>query len=496
MGRRESPNAEDASSPQSSSLLASTTLTALSSASNVLFGLLRMKLAAVILGPIGIGQIGILQSSMGFLSTVGDLGVRQSGTRAFALVSDEDSTEIYNRMATSIVVGTAMIALMFSVLTITFAGFIADRLLEMPDRATDVRWIALGVGTNIAAGGPFVVLNGRADVRGLTISAILAATFGTIFALLSLMTQQQSAHIVIVIAVPITTYFFMLACCFRYLDIRYLSGRQGLVTFCTTIGTAIRDGKYLMIGFIAVSAAEAAVRIIITKNLGLTSTGLFTSMWTISIYYIHFLFMLTSYQFYPTITGIIGRKEDASSHISNQIILIVSLAAPIILLAVTLVAWWIPIIYSHDFAGAEPLFTYIALGDVFRLICYPLSFVLLAHGRFALFCVMKLLEATLFVGITSTLMTSLHTLAPSVAHLATQLCLATAYVTIVTRYCSTNLSRGAIARLVTLAAAVTVMLILRDKSAMAALAIGFIAGTFSVYAAIKKMWRMRHSQLN
>ena len=357
MGRnsyKESPSTADTSSTKSISLLASTTLTALSSAANVLFGLLRMKLAAVILGPIGIGQIGVLQSSMGFLSTVGDLGVRQSGTRAFALVSGEDSTAIYNRMATSIVVGTAIVALIFSVLTITFAGLIADRLLEMPDRVTDVRWIALGVGATIAAGGPFVVLNGRANVRGLTISAILAAMFGTIISIFFLKFQQHLAHIAIVVAVPITTYFFMLAYCARYLDIRHLSGREGFATFYNTISTAIRDGKYLMIGFIAVSAAEAAVRIIVTTNLGLRSTGLFTSMWTISIYYIHFLFMLTSYQFYPTITGVLGRKEDASSHISNQIILIVSLAAPIILFSVTLVAWWIPIIYSHDFAAAEP----------------------------------------------------------------------------------------------------------------------------------------------
>jgi len=55
-----------------------------SSVLNVVFGVLKMKVAALLLGPAGVGLIGIYQNLLQTAATVASLGVGTAGTRQIA----------------------------------------------------------------------------------------------------------------------------------------------------------------------------------------------------------------------------------------------------------------------------------------------------------------------------------------------------------------------------------------------------------------------------
>jgi len=65
-------------------ILKSTTLLGGSSLINILIGMVRTKIVAILLGPSGVGFMGVLSSLQQIVSTVTGLGLNSSGVRQIA----------------------------------------------------------------------------------------------------------------------------------------------------------------------------------------------------------------------------------------------------------------------------------------------------------------------------------------------------------------------------------------------------------------------------
>jgi PST family polysaccharide transporter len=77
-------NTEEAGESSHKQILRSSAVIGGASFINILIGLLRMKVVAVLLGPAGIGLIGVLNNLMTAGSTVAALGTGNVGTRQIA----------------------------------------------------------------------------------------------------------------------------------------------------------------------------------------------------------------------------------------------------------------------------------------------------------------------------------------------------------------------------------------------------------------------------
>jgi PST family polysaccharide transporter len=105
--------------------------------------------------------------------------------------------------------------------------------------------------------------------------------------------------------------------------------------------------------------------------------------------------------YYPRLSAASGEPQELITIINQQLYLLFVLLAPVILWLLFLSPVVVPLLYSTKFSDSAEILNWFLVGDVFRLLSWSLSFVILARSKSSVFFFIEL-----FGGATS-LVTSL-----------------------------------------------------------------------------------------
>lgn len=405
---------------------------------SVLFGLVRMKFAAVLLGPVGVGIIGLLQNVSGIATTLGDMGMRQSGARAISRArsaGDEDGiirvreTLAWMGVALALLVGGAFFLLRDS---------IALHLLDQPDLSNDVGWLTIGVVATILAAALTAILNGYQRVSEIGRITVMSAMLSCIISVGALWLWREKAILVVVISAPVMLFAYSawyvakIGAFPRW--VRPTLGHR------TTAGGMLKLGVYVMASALLLSACEFIVRLAIQRELGMVEVGLFAAAWTIGVYYLNFLMVATSTEFFPRIAGGMDDKTARDAAINLQLQSLCIASVPVIIALTAFAPLVLQILYSKQFVSGASLVRLMAVGDVFRLSIYPLGFVLLAasHGRS--YFLMKLFEGLGFAALSTLLLPRWGMQGIGMAHIMTFVSLFAIYQVLLHHFLNFSLS--------------------------------------------------------
>ena len=378
-------------------ILRASSITGLAHLTNLLCGLCRMKVAAILLGPSGVGLIGLFQSAMGTASTIGDLGLRQAGARQMAEAIGNDDEEAITQTRLALIVFGFLSALVTGLTFFILRERISILITGKSTYASDVGWLSIGVATSVATGSYFAILNGNRNVAALGWVASLSALLGSIIAVAALMLVGSEAIVFFVAAVPIVNFLLIVA-----------FGQKRKVQLPVTLrfsnlvhrwAAMLKLGIYVLLGALTLAGSELAVRIMVYEDLGAQWLGLFTATWVIGVYYVHFLMTATSYEFYPRIVAAQGNNIELNNAIDAQIQILMLISGAIFIFFICFGKFIVNILYSNDFTMAQSLLRVMVIGDLFRVIYYPLTFVLLASARGLDYISTKLLEGGLFLAL-------------------------------------------------------------------------------------------------
>jgi O-antigen/teichoic acid export membrane protein len=367
---------------------------------SALLGLIKMKAAALVLGPVGVGLIGLLQNATGLMSILGDMGIRQSGAREIARTASGDPRE-YATVRHSLAWMSWLLAGGAAGIFIAVANPVATHLLGDARLAVDLRWLSIAVATTVLASAHTAVLNGHQKVRQIANVTVLAALLSCLISIAALLYWGQAAVVPIIISAPISN--FILYWFFGRRILYKKDWRPATRTVVALSGSLLRLGVFVMLSAILLSCSEFAVRWLLQREFGLFSVGLFTAAWTLSTYYVNFLMLATSTEFFPRISRSIREKENINLMITNQLNATLLISFPIFIIAVAAAPLLLTTFYSNAFYEAAQLLQYIVIGDILRLMVYPMGFCLLAHSSGRTYFLAKLIEAVGFVSLSAIL---------------------------------------------------------------------------------------------
>lgn len=106
--------------------------------------------------------------------------------------------------------------------------------------------------------------------------------------------------------------------------------------------------------------------------------------------YIGFVLGAMATDYLPRLTGEIHDHKRAGKLVNEQTEMALLLAAPVLLLMLTLAPWVIELLYAASFAPAAEILRWQVMGDVFKVIGWPMGFIVLALGRGDLFIATQL----------------------------------------------------------------------------------------------------------
>jgi PST family polysaccharide transporter len=376
-------------------ILKSSAMIGSSSVLNILLGMARLKVAALILGPNGVGLIGLLQSFLSTGTAVGSLGVGQSGSRQVAAGRASDKEAAARR---ALFLATSILAMASAILVWALRTMIATKLLGDAVAGEAIGWMALGIGLSIVAWSQSGLLAGLGRVADVARVGIVTAILSTIATIGLLIWLREGAIIPYLLSVPVMGvlvgwYYAVKA---PAPDRNAWRKDELFEQWRQLLGL----GAALTVSGIVVNFAQLAVRSLIGDRLGFAELGFFQAAATVSITYLAFVLQAMGADFFPRLSALPAGSAEAERLINEQTEIGLLLGGPFILAMMGLAPWVLSLLYTAEFAGGAGVLRWQVLGDVLRLASWPLGFALLASGRGRRFVLLELVSFAVFLGAT------------------------------------------------------------------------------------------------
>jgi PST family polysaccharide transporter len=450
-------------------------------------GVVRLKAVALMLGPAGLGLLALLLNIVSVAAVVAGAGLNGSGVRQLAAAQGQGKDEDLAAAWRAILLETIVLALAGTLAIWLLRRPIAEHIIQRPDLAGEVGWLAPAVGLTVLSVTAVTLLNGYRRNADLAWSQILGAAAGTAGGLLALKLWGEDGLIAYVLLAPGSA---LLAGAIYAMRIPRPGGRPRRPIVGKQARELLRLGLPYMLSGLAMNLALLATRSLVNDRLGAIELGLFSAVWIISVTYVNVAVQAMSVDFLPHFSGVSHDPERSAEVLSAQIETALLLASPLFLLAAASAPWLLELAYSSAFTPAAELLRWQVLGDVLKLVSWPLTVAMLASGRGKIFLATEAGASLFFVAFIWLSIEKLGLIAPGVAYLAMYAVHSTLLLMLAARFLNFRLSRGLAALLAAVLAATTGVSLLAANYPGAGLAAGLVAAAAALGLAVLRLHRI------
>lgn len=365
---------------------------------NILVGLARTKAAAILLGPSGVGLIGIFQSLLATASSVAGLGFGNVGTRQIAEAQGRQDTQAVAAARRALFLGTLALAVVGAAIFWAARDVLAVRVLGSAIFATPVGWLALGVALMVAAGSQSALLNGLRRIGDIARVSVISALLSTVLGVVALLLWGQDGVLVFVLTTPLCTFVVG-----HWYVARLPKVSAPPIPWPVLIAqwrTLTRLGTAFMLAGLVATLTQLLVRTMVQRQLGADALGNFQASWQISMTYLGFVLTAMGTDYYPRLTASIHDHAATNRMVNEQTEVALLLGGAVLLAMMGLTPWVIELLYSSHFHEAAGVLRWQIIGDVLKVVSWPLGFILLASGDGRAFLITESIGFGVFAALT------------------------------------------------------------------------------------------------
>lgn len=366
-----------------------------SSAIGMALSVLKVKVLALLLGPAGVGLMGIYQNIMNLVATFVNCGMRMSSIRHIA--ADENPTH-------RILVRRA---LWWFNLTFGAIGMLVMWIVRKPlaqwifghtHYATDIGFVGIGVFFILISSSQTAILQGYLRIADLARINIISALGGTLFGILI---PYFFGHAGIIYFVIVAPFWGTLAGIYYF---RRLPMAKEVKTSRAELFTQIRNlmrlGIPFMVSNLGTVGTQFLARWIVLRTIDIKAAGHFQASWQISTVYIGLILQSISMDYYPRVSAAFTKSyPKAHELIHHQMEMALWMSAPLLVGMIGFSPWLIWALYSHQFTPAIPLLAWQSLGNLFKIFCWPMTYSFLASNRGVWFFLIEMSWNLIFLAI-------------------------------------------------------------------------------------------------
>lgn len=377
-------------------IIRSTSIIGGASLVNVAASVLRQKVAALVLGPSGVGLIGLFQGLVSTATILAALGIGSSGARQVAsAVGSGDEQEIAAARQ-ALFWGACVLALAGAASVWAFRSQLALWLLSDASLGDEVAWLSLAVAFSVATFAQGALLTGLGRIGDLARITVASALLSAVSGVCLLLFFGFRGIVAFVITTPLAGFlvgWFILSRNGERVRIKLsLSPLLKRWRILAYLGVAV------MVGNVALQAGHLLVRATVQNQIGVVQLGYFQAVLALSLGYMPLLMAPINADFYPRLTAAISAGKRVSFMTNEQTEVALLLAGPLMLAMIGSAPWLLDLLYSTEFRPAASLFRLQLLGDLVRLAAWPLACLMLASGAGKTFAATEIGVMSLYVG--------------------------------------------------------------------------------------------------
>lgn len=367
-----------------------------SSLVNVMFSIVRSKAMAVLLGPTGVGQMGLYASIVDLTQVIAGLGVQSSGVRQIAEATGKGDVDRMAHTATALRRTSVLLGVIGALLLATLSQPVAHFTFGDGQHTAGVALLSVAVLLQLVAGGQLALLQGVRDIASLARVSILTGLCSTVITVVLVFFFGINGIAPSIVASAAAMFLIARSCSQKVrISQTAMSSRQ----LADEVSPLLKLGIVFMFSGLLTAGSAYVIRLIILHDGGVAEAGLYQAAWALGGIYAGFILQAMGTDFYPRLTAVAFDHEACNQLVNDQTYISLLLAGPGVLATLTLapVAMWL--FYSPEFHPAAVILRWICLGMMLRIVAWPLGYILLAKGSRSLFFWTELASTGVHVGL-------------------------------------------------------------------------------------------------
>ncbi|WP_246026214.1 O-antigen translocase [Saccharospirillum alexandrii] len=391
------------------------------------------KILAIYVGPSGYAALGQFQNAVQMITTFASGALNTGVTKYTAEYFDDEARQhtVWRTAGTIAMIGTFITAVLVSILNETLAGwFLQDESLGSVFVWFSGTLVFFVFNTLLMA-----VLNGKKEIKlyvsaniagsifSLSVTSVLAISYGLYGALVALAIYQSLTFFVTLVLVYKAPWF----------KLSYLLGRVDRIA-------AKNLAKYTAMALtsaVCVPISHILVRNHIGESFGWSAAGYWEAMWRLSTAYLILITTTLSVYYLPRLSELID-PSDIKREILQGYKIILPTVSVLGLMIYLLRYDIIRILFSSEFLPMASLFPMQMLGDTLKIGSWVLSYLMLSKAMMKMFILSEIIFAGMFYVFTVIFTNFVGLDGVAIAHAVNYFCYWVVVSTIILKYYRNN----------------------------------------------------------
>lgn len=359
------------------SVLKSTSLIGGASITNILIGMIRTKFVAILLGPAGVGLLGIFVNITNIFRTLSGLGLSMSGVRSIAEKYGQDKPIEVAQIVQTLRRTVWITGLLGTGLVMICSPFVSYWTFGNYSYTISIALLGLTILFGNIAIGQTCVIRGTRRIGDLAKLQILGALNSTI------------------IAIPFYYYFGMrgivpsLVCTsIVTLATSWFFARRVQIVPCVVPLNKLFDiackllffGLPFMLTVFVGILVEYLIKWALLHHFDLQSIGIYTAAYSLSGILVNFVLEAMAADYYPRLTAVANDPDKIEAEVASQAEVALLLATPLLMATIIFAPFIIRLFYTSEFEYAIYILRWMVFGLFGRILSWPLSYIILAKG--------------------------------------------------------------------------------------------------------------------
>jgi len=343
----------------------------------IVIGILRSKVIALLIGPAGMGISSLLKSTTDAVNSITGCGLQTSAVRDVAKSYNEQKPERINITITTLRGLTWFTGLLGAFLVLAFAGPLSQFAFGNREYTVAFRILSIMMVFTQLNVGQIALLQGcfrykdmaRATLTGQILSLVLTIPLYYFFREKGIVPALLIASIITVV---LSTIYAK--------RVPFQKVKMTLKEFWKNGKGMISLGIVIAIGGQISNASSYLMNVIISHIGSVDAVGLYSAAMTMANSYVFLVLSAMTTDYVPRLSAISGDDKEQIVVINKQMIMVMTVITPLLIAFTVFAKEAIYILYSSDFYAVVHMLEFLMFSMFFRALSWCLSYAFIARG--------------------------------------------------------------------------------------------------------------------
>lgn len=344
----------------------------------ILVGIIKNKCVAILLGPVGMGIVGLITSGLQMIKSLTNFGLDTSSIRDISKAYTSGDEEKASRTVAAFRKIVVLTGLLGSVIVFILSKYLSIISFGNDDYSLAFKIVSITLFLDQLCVGQTALMQGTFHYKLMARSALVGSILGLVISVPLYYLWKEKAIVPVIVISSITLL------CLSWYYSNKVQVRKTNISF----SEALAEGRTMIILGFAIALAGIArvgkvygLRLFISNYGSVAEVGLYTSAMAISLQYIDVILSSMGSDYSPRLAAISENKSLFAETINKQIKVVCSLLIPLVTVFIIFAREIVLILYSSQFLEINGMIEWMMFSMLFRAVSWCLSFPLVALGN-------------------------------------------------------------------------------------------------------------------